>query len=123
MQLKLFAILISTGILFFVFEMIRRKKISFRYSFFWLSVCVLILTLSYCDSILIALSSFFGFELPSNFFFFLVMVFFITLSLSMTIYINEQNSRTETLAQLVGILELELDELKEKLNIFLDSTD
>lgn len=114
MQPKTFAILSAIMIAFIVIEAIRRQKMTFKYSIFWLGTCALVLFFSFYDKLLATLSSLFGFALPSNFVFFLLVVFFIILSLLLTIYINEQNTRTETLAQTIALLECKIKDLESK---------
>src|SRR3990167_9341307 len=99
MPAKTFAILISIVIFLFVIELIRRQKMTFKYSTFWLGTCIFVLFFAFNDRLLTNVSEIFGFELLSNFIFFLLLVFFILLSLLLTLYVNEQNSRSETLAQ------------------------
>lgn len=111
MQAKFFVILMALAIFIFVIELIRRQKMTFRYSFFWLSTCLVALILSIWDNVLGFLAKAAGFALPSNFVFVLLLAFFLLLSLLLTIYINEQNNRTETLAQKTAILENKLDQL------------
>ncbi len=115
MPTKTFAILISIMIFLFVIELIRRQKMTFKYSTFWLSACIIVLFFAVNDECLGKISEMTGFQLLSNFIFFLLLVFFIVLSLLLTIYINEQNNRSETLAQSIGILECKLKQLQEKL--------
>lgn len=115
MSVKLLAMIISILIFFFVIELIRRQKMTFKYSLFWLSGCILVLVFSPHEHLLAQISQSAGFELLSNFLFFFLLVFFILLSLLLTIYINEQNNRSEQLAQAVGILEYQLKKLREKM--------
>jgi len=113
MQAKYFVILTALAIFTYVIELIRRQKMTFRYSFFWLSTCLVALVFGIWDNLLGKLSRLAGFTLPSNFVFFLLLAFFILMSLMLTLYINEQNSRTETLAQRMALLEQKL-KLREK---------
>ena len=115
MPVKTFTTLISIVIFIFVIELIRRQKMTFKYSMFWLAACGTALFLTYNDFLLKKLTQITGFELTSNFIFFLLLVFFIFLSLRLTIYINEQSNRSDLLAQTVGILEHKLKHLEEKL--------
>ncbi|HNV86818.1 MAG TPA: DUF2304 domain-containing protein [Candidatus Omnitrophota bacterium] len=108
MQVKTSVILISLSIFLLVIDLIRRQKITFRYSFFWLFTCAVAFSLGSSPALVDRLSSLAGFTLPSNFVFFLLLSFFIILSLLLTLYINEQNSRTEILAQKIAILEQRL---------------
>ena len=116
MPAKTFAILISIIIFLFVFELIRRQKMTFKYSTFWLGTCLFVLFFAFNDRLLTGVSEMFGFKLLSNFIFFLLLVFFILLSLLLTLYVNEQNSRSETLAQSVAMLEYKLKQLEKKSN-------
>ena len=113
MNPKLFAILISIVIFLYVVELIRRQKMTFKYSMLWFGGCLFVLTLTFHDHLIDRLSHLAGFTLPSNFVFFLLLVFFIALSLSLTVYINEQNIRTETLAQSIAALQYEIQKLKK----------
>ena len=118
MQAKTFTILTSTLILLFVIELIRRQKMTFKYSTLWLGICGSVVFFSVNDRLLKKISQFAGFELLSNFVFFLLLVFFIFVCLLLTIYANEQNNRSETLTQSVGILEYKIKEL-EKLSLLI----
>lgn len=114
MHPKFLAVGIAGLILLYVVDLIRRQKMTFKYSLAWLVTCALVLFFTYFDRVLYVLSGLTGFTLPSNFIFFLLLVFFVILSLMLTIYVNEQNSRSEALCQSMGILEYELKELKDK---------
>lgn len=114
MQAKVFAVTSSLAILFFVIELIRRQKMTFKYSVVWLLTCLLALSLSLLDQPIQTLSKLAGFELPSNFIFFLLMCFVTLLSLLLTVYVNEQNSRSEILAQSVATLEYKIKKLEAK---------
>jgi len=116
MQAKTFAIMISVILILFILDLIRRQKMTFRYAMFWISssAAVLLLTLHY--PLLASLARLAGFQITSNFIFFLAIVFFIVVCLLLSVYVNEQNNRTERLAQSVGILEHRIKTLQDQLN-------
>jgi hypothetical protein len=114
MHVKYIAILIALVLLVLVIDLIRRQKMTFKYSVAWIGASVSVLFFAVFDRVLHRLSVMAGFELASNFVFFLVLVFFILLSLFLTIYINEQNNRSEKLAQSIAILEYKLKKVEEK---------
>ena len=114
MHAKTFAIFISFIILLAVIELVRRQKMTFKYSTLWLGICASVAFFSINDRLLKKISVFFGFELLSNFVFFLLLIFFILICLLLTIYANEQNNRSDTLTQTVGILEYQLKELEKQ---------
>jgi len=105
MQSRTFAIMVSVLIMLIVINLIRRQKMTFKYSMLWLATSLAALLFSIFDQALNQISSMMGFALPSNFVFFCLLSFFIIQSLFLTIYVNQQNSRIEALAQAVGILE------------------
>lgn len=110
MNVKYFAIAFSLVVLILVIELIRREKMTFKYALTWLVTSALVVLLSVFDGVLGWLSHLAGFALPSNFIFFLLFIFVIFLSLVLTIYANEQNKRSEILAQSVAILEYRLNQ-------------
>lgn len=114
MHAKLFAATMAVVVFLFIVELIRRQKMTFKYSLFWLGTSFLVLVLAFNENLLGRLSELAGFSLPSNFVFFLVMLFFIFLSLALTIYVNEQNIRTDTLAQHLALLELEFKKFQQQ---------
>ena len=116
METKTLAILFSIVILILVIEMIRRQKMTFKYSMFWLAACVIVLFAAIYDGLIAKIAHFVGFALVSNFVFFTATIFFIILTLLLTLYVNEQNNRSETLAQAVGILECKIKKLESDLS-------
>ncbi len=116
MLIKLLAITISMLILGMVVELVRREKLTFKYALSWMVLAGIALFFAVFDQLLFKIAYAFGFELPSNFIFFMLLAFFVFLSLFLTIFLCEQNTRNDTMAQKIGILEFEL----ERLNQFLE---
>lgn len=115
MQTKIFAVVSAVLILTFVLDLIRRQKMTFRYSVVWLIISFLSIFFALYDRPLYQLAKLAGFTLPSNFIFFLFLIFFIWVCLFLTLYVNEQSNRSETLAQSVAILEHKLKQLEARL--------
>lgn len=114
MKAETFAIFIAIAIFVFVVDLIRRQKMSFKYSMFWLGSSLAVMFFAVYHQLLAKIAHLLGFTLPSNFIFFLMLVFFILLSLLLTIYVNEQNSRSEALAQTIAMLEYKMNRLESK---------
>ena len=112
MHARWFAIGSSIAVLILVIELIRRQKMTFKYSMTWLAGSTLAFFLALDQQLLSRISKWAGFALLSNFIFFLITILVILLSLLLTIYINEQNSRTESLAQAIALLEYRLKKSK-----------
>ena len=115
MNVKTFAIGCAILILIFVIELIRREKMTFKYALAWLTASAGVLTLAIYDGFLKRFAHLAGFALPSNFIFFILLMFVTFLSLLLTIYANDQNRRSEILAQSVAILEYRLKQMEGEL--------
>lgn len=116
MGIRILAFGLSLAILLFVLELVRREKLSFKYALIWLFVCTLGLVCSVFSEWLFVLSRFFGFEVPSNFIFFGLFGVFVFVSLLLTVFLCQQNRRNDRMAQKIGMFELELRQLKEKID-------
>ena len=111
---KTFALIMTSLILVLVIDRIRRQKMTFKYALAWLVSSSLVLFFTIQDAWLVELSRWAGFALPSNFIFFLLLLFVIFFSLLLTIHINEQNSRTESLAQAIAKLDYRLKKFEKE---------
>ena len=116
MSIQLTAIILSLIVFVFVVELVRRERLTFKYSFAWLFFAALGVLFSVFKEPLFALSRWFGFELPSNFIFFGLLCAFVFLSLLLTVFLCQQNKRNDRMAQTLGLLELEIKKLKERLD-------
>jgi len=112
---RIVSIALSALVMLFVIELVRREKLTFKYAMGWLLVLTPAIFLAVFDKYLYQMSAWFGFRLPSNFIFFVILGGFVFLSLILTIFLCQQNSRNDATAQKLGILEQELEELKDKL--------
>ncbi len=114
MGIKIFAILVSLLVLLSTLDFVRRGKLTFKYAFGWIALSVLAVFFIVFDTVLFNVSRMLGFVLPSNFVFFVLLAFFVFLSLFLTVFLCQQDSRNDTMAQKIGILEMELEEFKKK---------
>ena len=117
MEAKTFAMIMSVSIFAFIIELIRRQKMTFRFSALWLTASIVVLVFSCQTEWLSIISRLAGFALPSNFVFFMLLIVFIFQSLLLTIYINEQNSRAESLAQAAAALEYKMKQMEARLDL------
>ena len=115
MNLKILSVLIGVFAFFLVIELVRREKLTFKYAFGWLFISLLAVFFSVFDHALEGIARWFGFTLVSNFIFFTLLCFFVFFSILLTTFLYEQDSRNDTMAQKIGILEMELKEFKERM--------
>ena len=114
MKLTILAITLSAALLLFVLELVRRRRLTFKYAFAWLIACTLALLSAIFHEWLFALAALAGFELPSNFIFFMLFCVFIVLSLLLTVFLCQINNRNDRLAQRMALLEVELRSTRKK---------
>ena len=114
MHPKMLTLIITSFIMILVINLIRHQKMTFKYALAWLASCTLVIVFTVQDPWIGALAEWAGFALTSNFIFFLLLIFVIFFSLLLTIHINEQNSRTESLAQAIAKLDHRLKKLEKE---------
>ena len=115
MTTKIVACIVSFVILLVTVELVRRERLTFKYAFGWIIISALAIFLTVFDKFLYAAAKSLGFELTSNFIFFALLGFFVFLSLLLTTFLCQQDIRNDIIAQKIGILEMELSQLKERL--------
>jgi len=115
MSIKLITFILSAVIFVFVVNLIRKEKLTFKYAFTWMIVCILGMLFSTFDQLLFRISDLIGFTLPSNFIFFSLLSALVFLMLLFTIFLCQQNDRNDKIAQKVGMLENQLEDIKKKI--------
>ena len=114
-KLSLLTLVLSVAIFLFVIELVRREKLTFKYAFMWLFFSFIGMVFALFPGIPYFLAWRLGFELPSNFIFFSLLGMFVFLSLLLTVFLCQQNRRNDRMAQKIGMLELEIKEMKNNL--------
>ncbi|MBF0330550.1 MAG: DUF2304 domain-containing protein [Candidatus Omnitrophica bacterium] len=116
MTIQLCAIILSVVVFLLVIELVRRERLTFRYAMAWLLLAALGVVCAIFKEPLFVLSRWCGFELPSNFIFFGLLGAFVFLSLLLTVFLCQQHKRNDRMAQALGLLELEISKLKERMD-------
>ena len=113
MNIKLLAILISMTMFLFVLDLVRRRRLTFKYALGWLSASGAAIFFAIFHKILFRFAAWLGFELPSNFIFFALLCVFVFLSLLLTVFLCQQNERNDCMAQKIAILEFKIKQLMD----------
>ncbi len=98
----------------FVLELVRRRRLNFKYALAWLLVSAAAVFFAIFNQVLFRCAAFLGFELPSNFIFFVLLCAFVFLSLLLTVFLCQQNDRNDRMAQKIAILDFEMKQIKKK---------
>jgi len=114
-RISYIAIIVSTLILLFIFELIRKNKLKERYSLLWLFFGAIFLLLSLYRDGLEMVSKLIGIDYPpaALFITLITAIFFILLHYS--IVVSELSEKNVTIIQELGLLRFELKELRKKI--------
>jgi len=97
------------SILIFIFELLRRRKISEAVTLWWISIGLIIILLTFSKRLLLYLTLFLGLSLPMttlvllSFFFVLLMMIYFSMKISILSY------QVKELAQYIALLKNEYD--------------
>jgi len=112
MNVRLLSIFLASVFFLIIIDLVRREKLTFKYAAGWLGITLLGILLAVFDKFLSGFAAKLGFQLTSNFIFFTVSCGLISLSLILTIFLGQQNSRNDRMAQKIALLENELQKIK-----------
>lgn len=101
--------------LFFVINMIRKRKLELKYALAWIAVLVLVLLVDIVPAILNVLSYVLGIATPVNTLFLLALCFSVLLIFVLTVAVSRMAERIRKLSQAVALNEEKIRELEEKI--------
>ena len=114
MNARILSMFLSALLFVVVLEFVRREKLTFKYAAGWLLAAAAGFLIAVFDQWVYRLAEALGFRLTSNFIFYVALCTFVFLSFVLTIFLCQQNERNDKMAQKLGILEAEFEELKKK---------
>lgn len=114
MSVRFLSVILAVFFLFLVIDLVRREKLTFKYAAGWILVTSLGIVLAVFDKFLTGFASRLGFQLTSNFIFFTVLCGLVFLALVLTIFLCQQNSRNDRMAQKIGLLENEIKQMRDE---------
>jgi hypothetical protein len=114
-RLQLLAILVTAGLFVVVFELVRRRRLLERYALLWLFASVVLLGLSIWRGLLEDLASAVGIFYAPSALFAVAFGFVLILLLHFSLVISRLAEQSKVLAQRVGMLQHEVDELRGRL--------
>lgn len=115
-RIQIIAIIASFVFLFLIIELIRKKKIKEQYSLLWLFFAVIFVLISIFKEILESLAHILGIAYTPAAFLLVLIAAVILILIQYSIVISSLSEKNKNLIQEVGLLKMQLDELKEKLN-------
>ncbi|MCC7354183.1 MAG: DUF2304 domain-containing protein [Anaerolineae bacterium] len=106
------ALLVSLGLLIFIVEMVRRRRLREEYALLWLITAAGILILTLRFNWLMWLTRFIGADEPMSTLFFLGVLFSMFISLHYSTRISQLNEQVKDLTQALAITQARLEAAK-----------
>ena len=100
---KLIVALMAIGLLVFIVEVVRRRKLREEYAWLWILVGVVVLLLSLWERLLDSLTSLFGIQIPANTVFFFGLMFLIFINLHFSVKISHLTNQVKRLTQEIAL--------------------
>jgi hypothetical protein len=113
-KIQLIAISFSVLFLFFVFEIIRRKRLKEAYALLWVITGVVFLGLSCWQKGLDYIANVFGIYYSPAFLFLVMLVSIILIMIQYSMIISKHTDRIKDLTQEIAILKERLDKIMNK---------
>lgn len=114
LQQKIMALIISLFILLFVINAVRLRKLKEEFSFFWITISIIIFIISIWQNLLTYISSLLHINIPVLILIFFGLITVILICLQLSIKISTLIDQNKNLAQKTAILEYELKQKKER---------
>jgi hypothetical protein len=115
-RLQLLAIVVTAGLFVLVFELVRRRRLLERYALLWLFSSAVLLGLSIWRGLLEELAGLVGIFYAPSALFAVAFGFVLVLLLHFSLVISRLAEQTKVLAQRMGLLQHEVDELRSRLD-------
>jgi Uncharacterized conserved protein (DUF2304) len=110
---RLVAVLVASGVLVLVIELVRRRKLREEYSWVWVATSLVLIALAASSDLLHTLSSWIGAASSVSTLFFGAFVFLLALVLQFSVRLSRLTHRHRTLAQRMALLEEEVRRLRQ----------
>ena len=114
-RLQILAIIVTAGLFMLVFELVRQRRLLERYALLWLFSSAVLLALSVWRGALEELASAVGIFYAPSALFAVAFGFVLVLLLHFSLVISRLAEQTKVLAQRIGLLQHEVDELRSRL--------
>ena len=114
-RLQILAIIVTGGLFVLVFELVRQRRLLERYALLWLFSALSLLVLAIWTGLLEELANLVGIVYPPSALFAVAFGFVLVLLLHFSLVISRLAEQTKVLAQRVGLLQHEVDQLRARL--------
>jgi hypothetical protein len=114
-RVQIVAIVVSAGLFGVIIELVRRRRLMERYALLWLASAIVLLALSIWRDGLELFADAVGVAYAPSALFIVALGFILLLLLHFSLVISRLADQTKVLAQRLGLVQNELDELRAEL--------
>lgn len=115
-RLQFIAIAGSIALLFLIIFLIRQNRLKERYSLLWLFVIFIFIVASIWKGALEWVSDIIGIAYPPAALFLILIISLFGIMVEFSLIISRQSKWIEAMGQNIGLMKLEIKELKQKVN-------
>jgi hypothetical protein len=112
MNISVVGVLASLAVLVLTVELLRRRALREKYAVLWLVVALLGVLFTVFPSLLLSVSTRLGFQVPANFVFALAAIVLLVVGMQLSLEVGRLEDRSQRLAEEVGLLRQELEEVR-----------
>lgn len=109
---QIIAILLSIILILFILELVRKGMLKEKYSILWLASSSVLFLLSLWKGLLDRIAALVGIYYPPSFLFLVAFIFLLLIVLHFSVVISRMSDKNKRLAQELGLLKLELENMK-----------
>lgn len=103
---RILSILFSLGLLFLIFDLMRKRRLKEKYAVLWLFTVIIMMGIVIFEKMLTALVNILGIKIPINGIFFLGILFLIVINIHFSVVISKLTEQNKKIAQKLSLLEL-----------------
>jgi hypothetical protein len=115
-RIQLISIISSILFMIIVIELIRKERVLLQYALLWIFFGVVFLVFAVWHSALGYVASLLGIAYPPTAFLLIFLIAVVLILMQFSILISKLSDKNKTLVQEMGMLKMEIDDLKKKLS-------
>lgn len=108
-SLKFFSISFLLLLIIMILYLLRKDKVTIKYSIIWLLSCLILLIFTIIPGYLTWTTNVFGFQTASNMIFAMLIALLIIISIVLTVIVSNQKNQIRNLVQEISILKNKID--------------
>lgn len=115
MTTTIIGVVAALAVLVLTIELLRRRALREKYAVIWLIVSLLAVVFTVFPGLLTRVSQRLGFQIPANFVFAIAALVLLVVGMQLSLEVGRLEDRSQRLAEEVGLLRLDIEQLRGQL--------